>query len=102
MWDQGQWQGRGEGRWQEQCWDQKQEQWNQEKREQKQDPADSAQLPAVPAQVPGHLLAPRPLQESPQTPPLSAETPRTPMPLGRALEPHRLPLLPRTLEKETE
>ena len=27
MWDQGQWQGRGAGRWQEQCWDQKQEQW---------------------------------------------------------------------------
>ncbi|XP_042769016.1 uncharacterized protein LOC122205061 isoform X3 [Panthera leo] len=52
--------------------------------------------------VPGHLLALRPLQESPQTPPLPAETPRTPMPLGRALEPHRLLLLPRTLEKETE
>ena len=81
---------REQGQWQEQC------------REQKQEPADSAQVLAVPAQVPGHLLALRPLQESLQTPPLNAETPRTPMPLGRALEPHRLLLLPRTLEKETE
>ena len=98
MWDQGQWQGRGEGRWQEHYWEQKREQWNR----QKQDPADSAQVPAVPAQVPGHLLAPGPLQESLQIPRLPAETPRPLMPLGRALEPTRLLLLHRTLEKKTE
>ena len=94
------WQGRGEGRWQERCWEQKQEQWKQQ--EQKQDPADSAQVPAVPAQVPGHLPAAGPLQESLQTPPPPPEPPRPPRLLGRALEPHRLLLLPRTLEKETE